>query len=136
MSKDSKSVESLAQRRMAENEVVFRSYNEKIEESFKEIKKISEEAGATDYPVEDDIKDMMLHFYCECYDETCELRIIMKPALYKTLHRQRDQFMIVPGHNAVDIEKIIKKDETYWIVDKKFPLNQSKKKMQKTTRKV
>ena len=100
---------------MVENEVIFRQHNEKIQKGFIEIVKIAHEDGQTDMLEKFDLK---LHFYCECADEKCLERIIMKPAKYQSLHKNASQFIITPGHQVPKIEKTIKKATKYHVVEK------------------
>ena len=122
-----------SERRMAENEVVFRMLNEQIGKDFARIKKVSEAAGLKEgeYPEQDNTP---LHFYCECFDEKCEERIIMKPEKYAEIHEERDRFIIIADHNAPEIEKIVHRDSSYWVVDKNFAIDQSKKDLQDTSK--
>lgn len=136
MSIDKKSEKvKMSERRMAENEVVFRSMNEQVEKDFNKIAKIAKSAGLKEdeYPAQDDTP---LHFHCECYDENCEERIIMKPSKYAEIHKKRDRFTVVANHIYLEIEKVTYKSNAYWIVDKKFAVNQKKKTLQPTPKSV
>jgi len=120
-----------SERRMAENEVVFRMLNEQVEKDFDKIKKVSEAAGleGDEYPTQDNTP---LHFYCECFDENCEDRIIMKPEEYAEIHEERDRFIIIAKHNAEEIETVVRREESYWVVNKNFTIDQEKVDLQDT----
>lgn len=107
--------ETQSDRRKAENEVFFRQSNERTEKSLRVLKEM-----ATDEDQMDLVPDLdrPIHFYCECSDENCRQRIKMKPSIYRRLHKNADQFVIVPGHIDSSIEREIKTTETYSVVEK------------------
>ena len=106
---------SPSQKRMADNEAVFRHYNEQVGANFDEIVKLAHESGQDDL-IRDD--DTPLHFYCECSDENCEQRILLKPSAYQKIHKNRRHFILIPGHESTFIEQVIKQKETHSIVEK------------------
>lgn len=106
--------ESISERRLAENEVVFRRYNERVLEGFNKLREIAEEDGL-DYVLDDDAP---LQFYCECSDENCRNRVTLKPSRYDEIHQHRNRFVIITGHEVEKIEKIIKKEAEFCIVEK------------------
>ncbi len=103
-------------KRQIENEVVFRRANERVERGIEHEKAVALENG-------DDISDLdntPLHFYCECSDENCKERIVMTLGEYKTLHINRKQFIISPGHEVPRIEDTVKEKARYSVVKKHF----------------
>lgn len=100
---------------MAENEVVFRRRNEHIQERFEELKKIAVEDGQEQFVRDIDVP---LQFFCECSDENCRQRIPVKPDVYNELHAYRDRFIVVPGHETKQIERIIRTEPEYYVVEK------------------
>ncbi len=106
---------SATQKRMADNEAVFRHYNETVTEKFAEIVRLAQEAGQDDL-IKDD--DTPLHFYCECSDENCTQRIQLKPSEYAEIHTDRARFILVPGHETTMIERIVKKLPHLSVVEK------------------
>lgn len=106
--------ESPSDRRMAENEVIFRQKNEKVQQEFEELGKFAKEDGE-DFLVPDDTP---LYFYCECSDEKCRERMPIKPSTYRDIHKERDQFVLVNGHENEDIEQVILREKDYCIVKK------------------
>ena len=100
---------------MAENEVVFRQYNERVRQNFDEIVKLAKESGQ-DYLIPQD--DTSLHFYCECSDENCHKRIMLKPSIYNKIHKNRRHFIVLPGHETNVIERVVSQEKTYSIVEK------------------
>ncbi len=98
-----------------ENEVVFRSSNERMTIGIENLKQIAEDEGQlSDVPN----TKRALHYFCECSDENCRLRLKVKPELYRKLHKKNNHFIIVPGHAVSSIEKVILSTHTYQIVEK------------------
>lgn len=106
---------SVSQRRQVENEVVFRQMNEKVQKSLKKLDKMAKEEG---YEPDLPIDDMQLNFYCECADENCRQRIPLSLKKYQELHKNRRQFIVIPGHEVSAIERVIAKKRTYTEVEK------------------
>lgn len=106
---------TLAQSRQIKNEVVFRQANESVQKGLDEIKKMAKKEGYTGLPKDDDIP---LHFFCECSDENCKERIVLKPSEYKAMHTNRRQFLIKPVHEVPAIEKVVSEKANYTVVKK------------------
>lgn len=98
--------ESLSDRRRAENEVFFRQENERVR---KFVEERSAERGR---------RAPKLHFYCECHDEDCRERIVMTPTKYQRLHQNSSQFIIIPGHRNPNIERLVRAEPEYVVVEK------------------
>jgi hypothetical protein len=107
--------EKAFERRMAENEVVFRQFNESIQQGFDELNEVAKEQGEKPYELDKTVK---LHFYCECTDENCTKRIQLLPQVYTDIHKRRDTFVIVCGHEVEQIEDIIERNPDYCVVRK------------------
>ncbi len=105
----------LSLRRQVENEVVFRQANERVQKELDGLEKMAEAEGYASLPDTDDIS---LHFYCECSDENCQERIVMKLTLYNEFHNNRKQFLISPDHETLGVESVVLKDSNYTIVEK------------------
>lgn len=118
-----------SERRMAENEVVFREYNERVLKGFEELTEIAKEDGQEAYVANN---DHPLFFYCECSDENCRQRVQLKPSRYATIHKQRDRFIILCGHETRSIEQIISTEADFCIVEKFITPLRKVTKLQKT----
>ncbi len=105
----------LSERRQIENEVVFRQANERVQKGLDKLEQVAEAEGYTSLPDTDDIS---LHFYCECSDENCQERIVMKLTLYNEYHNNRKQFLVSPNHETTGVERVVLKDSSYTIVEK------------------
>jgi hypothetical protein len=120
---------TLSARRQAENEVFFRGRNEEIQKSFDDIKEMAEEDGQALIINEIDIP---LHFYCECADENCDKRVVIKPSHYNDIHKKRDNFIIIPGHQVVGLEEVVARQKRYYVVKKLVEHPESVDKLNKT----
>lgn len=121
--------DSLSEKRMAENEVIFRQYNEKIQQGFDNLNELATQTGQTDHSY---YEDDSLHFLCECSDENCRLRVQLRPSRYNEIHERRDHFVIVCGHETQSIEKVIGKETDFCIVEKFKKPPESASKLNKT----
>lgn len=105
---------STPERHLAQNEVIFRQHNERITNRLEKLVKTATEDGNS----LGKHADLPLHFYCECSDEKCDRRIIIKPSEYKKLHKNSSQFLILPGHRVASIERIVQENENFMVVEK------------------
>jgi hypothetical protein len=102
-------------RRLVDNELVFREYNERIQHGFDNLDRLARQEGRHDLVFQD---DEPLHFYCECSDENCVKRIQMKPSEYSQVHEKRNRFVAIDGHDVPEIERIVSRTLDYIVVEK------------------
>ncbi len=106
---------SLSNKRILENEAVFRKFNEEITSSLKDLKNLAKhEKDQKLAPSE----DVVLDFFCECADEQCRQRISLKPKVYESYHKDRKDFIVLPGHQVAEVENVIKTAKKYVVVKK------------------
>lgn len=105
----------MSERRMAENEVIFRDENKKVQKGFNAVNKIATEENEPHLKLKD---DQLLHFYCECSDNSCRQRIKVSLQTYNKVHESPYHFMIISGHDVAKIEDVILKEADYWVVKK------------------
>lgn len=105
----------LSEQRQIDNEVVFRQANERVQSALAELKSMAKTEHYNYLPKQ---SDAPIHFYCECSDENCKKRIIIKPSLYKEIHTSRKRFLIKPSHGVPSIERIVFKESAYTVVEK------------------
>ena len=79
------------EKRLAQNEAVFRSVNERIEEI------------ATAGPGDSHVYE----FVCECSNADCNLLLPMTVAEYESVRRNPTLFLVAPGHELPEIETIV-----------------------------
>lgn len=89
--------------RLARNEVMFRSINDRIRELAERL-----DQGAE--PVS---------FVCECADETCVERLQLTTRQYDDVRGIPARFVVVPGHEATPlVERIVFRSDEFVIVRK------------------
>jgi hypothetical protein len=90
--------------RLARNEVMFRSINERIREL---AHRFHDADGET------------MAFVCECADETCVERVTMTTAQYDELRAIPARFVVITGHEATPlVEKVLFRTSEFSIVRK------------------
>lgn len=90
------------ERRIGENEVIFREVNERVRETQETF-----QAGTDD-----------ADFVCECGDATCLERIRMTLAEYEEVRSDPTHFAIAPGHEVDAVETIVAHEGRYDVVRK------------------
>ena len=88
--------------RLAQNEVLFRSVNERVEA-------IAAEHGEDDHVYE---------FYCECSNADCTLLVSATLAEYEAVRQHPSRFLIAPGHSLPEIERIVSEGPRLWVIEK------------------
>lgn len=61
---------------------------------------------------------MPVRFVCECSDSECSRPIELSVEEFKLVHQYRNRFIVIPGHEAPDIEEVMDRHDHYWIVEK------------------
>jgi hypothetical protein len=117
--------QTLSDRRMAENQVYFRQFNESVTGGFKELRNLAKEDKQPHFAK---TPEMPLLFYCECSDENCRKRIKVSFLNYQAIHKNKNNFVIVCGHEVKQIEEVTTKENDYCVVTKNFTPPQSAKK--------
>jgi hypothetical protein len=93
--------------RQARNETLHREVNERLAS----MDKVADASWARD--------DELFEFLCECdAGDGCTTRLRMKLADYERVREQDDRFAVAPGHENVEIERVVERGEDYLIVDK------------------
>lgn len=90
------------ERRLADNEILFREINEQIKSS-------ADAHGADEH---------LYEFLCECSNIDCALRLRMTVAAYERLRSDPTQFATAPGHELPEIERVVAECDGYSIVQK------------------
>jgi hypothetical protein len=86
--------------RRATTEALFRDVNERIAESAERF-----DAEETD-------------FVCECADPNCTHRVSASLAEYEEVREDSTTFLLVPGHEQGDIERVVSDRGRFRIVEK------------------
>ena len=86
--------------RLARNEAMFRSVNERVEEFV--------QPGAEE----------QIDFLCECGDSGCAEKVTLARREYEQVRAYSAQFAVYPGHEIPDIEEVVQRAEQFFVVRK------------------
>jgi hypothetical protein len=89
------------QQQIATNESAFRDVNEGIARG--------QWPGEQDTPV---------GYRCECARLGCTELIQLTPREYDEVRANPRRFVVLPGHESVDVEKVVERRERYLIIEK------------------
>ena len=92
---------SLSDERLAKNESLFRAVNERLDE----IGEAAPWSKTNDY-------------LCECSDTACFANIELTKDEYEQARSRPTVFMLVPGHERLEIERVIEDNERFLLVEK------------------
>ena len=87
--------------RLAKNEVLFRSVNERIEQQAIRF------GGLDAY-----------EFICECATRECIERVALTLREYEHVRAEGTRFFVVPGHANVEVELVVEQAPRYHVVEK------------------
>ena len=86
-------------RRMAQNEALFREVNEQVEEI------------AETFALEGE-------YLCECANADCTFTVPLTSEEYAAVRADGTQFVVLPNHYTPEIESLVVRSERYWVVKK------------------
>jgi hypothetical protein len=86
--------------RQALNEDIFREMNERLEQ-------LGEEFG-----------ERNIEFVCECADPACSESIPIPASVYEAVRARGRRFVMVPGHERAEVERVIEEQADYVVVEK------------------
>jgi hypothetical protein len=92
------------ERRIAENEALFRDLNEEV--------------GVVAHSFSSGGEERTFDFLCECGDATCATPVPLTLAAYEELRGSPIRFFVVPGHQSDDVEVVVAAHEHYVVVEK------------------
>jgi hypothetical protein len=90
------------ERRLAQNELLFRGVNERIGTA-------AAHQGGDEHVYE---------FLCECSNIDCTLRLELTLAQYERARSDPRQFLVAPGHDLPEIEEVVERGDGYQLVRK------------------
>ena len=90
------------ERRMAQNEALFREVNERVEDIAVEL---GDEEGGYEY-------------FCECANKDCTFRVVLSVEEYESVRNDPKQFVVLPDHFTPEIEEVVLRSDEYWEVRK------------------
>jgi hypothetical protein len=86
-----------SERRLIENEQLVRRVNRRIEDRLVTMR---EQDG-------DEDTDAPIAFFCECSSLECVARFEAAPSQWRRIHRRDDQFVVLEGHEAAEVEDVV-----------------------------
>ena len=89
-------------RRIGENEALYRSINERIEDLNQAFGLVAE----------------TMTVVCECGELSCTQQIELDLPTYERVRSDPTWFVVVPGHEIADVESIVEKHESYNVICK------------------
>ena len=95
--------ENLSESRLAENEILYRRVNERIEDLNEAL---------------DVVASMDGEWVCECADANCATRITATIAEYESVRANPRRFIVAPGHVDREIEHVVRGNERFTVVEK------------------
>jgi hypothetical protein len=95
----------LSLQRLARNQVIFREVNERLRDL----------VGT--------VPDGVVEYICECSDVGCAAKIELKLLAYEAVRAQPKCFFIVPGHERLELERVVDRVDGYTVVEKIVPLD-------------
>ena len=91
------------ERRLAENESVFRAVNE-------QVGRIAERFGDERHVYE---------FFCECSRWDCQARLELSAHEYAAVREHPARFLVLPGHETPEVEEVVERYRGYDVVEKR-----------------
>jgi hypothetical protein len=92
--------------RLAGNEALFREVNERVAEVATQFVDVETDTEA-------------VHFTCECGRTDCAEPIAMTIAQYEAIRAESTHFAVAPGHEQLEIEVVIERHPSYFVVEKR-----------------
>ena len=89
------------ERRMAQNETLFREVNERVHDVATAMR-----------------DDATYEYLCECSNADCTFRVTLTRGEYEEVRASPTQFVIRPDHYLPEIETVVSRNERYAIVMK------------------
>lgn len=90
-------------RKIGENEALFRSINEQVDELNRSLAKLTDET---------------IHIVCECGSIACQDRLVVPLTAYERIRADATLFFVVPGHEIPSAEDVVEETSGYFVVQK------------------
>jgi hypothetical protein len=91
------------ERRIADNEALFRQVNERVKELNRAFSVVLDRGD----------------YLCECGNVACVERVSLTPEEYERVRAEPTYFVIAPGHVRPDVEDVVYAEEGYEVVRKR-----------------
>src|SRR5690349_23391245 len=93
----------LREARLGQNEALYRSVNERIEDINKAF---------------DAVASIEPQWLCECPDTDCTTQIVASVEEYEAVRADALTFMVAPGHVDAEVEYVVRGNERFTVVKK------------------
>ncbi len=90
-------------RRIGLNEATFRAVNDNVEELNASLAELG---------------DLTMHVVCECADLECVRQLVVPIAEYERIRGDATLFLLAPGHEAPEAERVVERTAAYEVVRK------------------
>jgi hypothetical protein len=97
-------VDELVAQKLARNEALFREVNDQI------------------HGVHEDWGKSESRYICECADPQCFDTIALSNDAYRNLREDPQRFVLVPGHEIPELERVVERFQSYLVVEKLVPV--------------
>ena len=57
-------------------------------------------------------------YFCECADPECREKVPLREADYERVRTHSDHFLVVPGHELVEVETVIESHDDWAVIEK------------------
>lgn len=91
---------SVSLERLARNQALFREVNERLLE------------------LTDGFRNGSIQFICECSQEDCTETLTLSQERYESVRAHSTFFVVATGHEILEVEKVIDRNDGYTIVQK------------------
>lgn len=89
------------EKRLAQNETLFREVNERVEA-------VAHQLGP----------DVPYEYLCECANADCTFRLEISLSVYEAVCSEARTFVVLPLHYTPEVEDLVVEEDTYWVVRK------------------
>lgn len=110
----------VSERRLVENEVTFREANEMVLRGLAELDALAQEDAQPEHRPSPALLERLLHFYCECSSTGCVARVQLTMSEYERMHKIRNRFVVLPGHERLEVERVVGRHEPEYVVVEKI----------------
>jgi hypothetical protein len=97
----------LSSQRLARNQVIFREVNERLR------------------AMADAVPDGKAGYLCECGDVNCTKKIELWRFEYEAVRARPNSFFVAPGHQKLEVERVVDELGLYLVVEKIVPLDET-----------
>src|SRR3954463_16225800 len=110
---------ALSEKHLTGHQAVSRRANELVQTNLRELE-IDEIAEGFMSAMPN--KNLILHFACECLNDDCHEKVEIEFTRYHSIHEDRNQFVVFPGHQTVESEGLVAEKMKYNVTNNSWRL--------------